>query len=113
MEGEMLVVKPGDVPLPRMVIELTGHIVKTADSTARIDVIIGPSARSFTWTARDVATGKFTLTMDGYVPGGQVPSSLPVSAIAMVTKETGAGAVWVSLEEIKVKLTKFDLAIVQ
>jgi hypothetical protein len=110
MEGEMIVVKPGDVPLPRMVIELSGHIIKTVNSTARIDVTIGPSSRSFTWAAKDVASGRFTLLMDGQVPGGKVPSSLPVSAIAMVTKDPGSGAVWVSLEEIKVKLTKFDVA---
>ncbi|MFT3670911.1 hypothetical protein [Aestuariivirga sp.] len=106
VEGNLVVDEPGTVTSPYMVIELTGHIVKTQNSTVRIDVKVGNAHRSVTWPSDDVHTGKFKEQMTVQIPEGALPPYYPVTALAFVSK-TGSDAVaMVSLEKIAVRIGK-------
>ncbi|MBL8789524.1 MAG: hypothetical protein JNM45_03445 [Rhizobiales bacterium] len=113
VEGNLVVDEPGTVTSPYMVIELTGHIVKTQNSTVRIDVKVGNSHRSITWPSDDTHTGKFREQITMQLPEGALPSYFPVTALAFVSK-TGKGSVaMVSLEKISVRIGKVTTAATQ
>jgi hypothetical protein len=113
VEGNLVVDEPGTVTAPYMVIELSGHIVKTQNSTVRIDVKVGKAHRSITWPSDDVHTGKFKEQMTVQIPEGALPAYYPVTALAFVSK-TGKGAVaMVSLEKISVRIGKVSAAATQ
>jgi hypothetical protein len=108
--SEMVVPKTGKMPLPEMRVTLSGHVIKTADSLARIDIQIGAAKRSFTWGSGEVKSGRFELTFNEPVPGGKLPKAFPVSAIALVTKEQRAAVVMVSLDSITLTLASARVA---
>jgi hypothetical protein len=110
VEGNLIVAEPGFLTSPYMVIELRGHIVKTPDSTARIDVRIAGKNHTVSWLAEDVQAGKFMITLNEKVPAGALPSYFPVSALAFVTNAAKSGAVMVSLEKINIRIGKVRLA---
>lgn len=110
MEGELIVEQPTYVALPQMLIELTGHIVKTPNTWARLDVTIGSVKRSFSWKGDDVQSGTFKFNILESIPGGKVPPAFPVSALAFATRTKEGGAVMVSLDKIQVKLGNFQVA---
>ena len=107
MQGDMIVEQPGFVSLPVMVITVSGHIIKTAHSTARIDLQVGAASRRFFWGSDDVQSGRYSFTITETVADGKVPPLFPVTVLAFVTKDPGDGAVLVSLEKIQVKLGNF------
>ncbi len=109
-EANLIVEEPGYVSSPEMTIELNGHIVKSVQTTARIDVRIGSENRSVTWNAEDVQAGVFKIMLKVAAPAGKLPPYIPVSAIAFVTNDGRDGAVMVSLEKIVVRVTKVLLA---
>lgn len=110
MNGSFVVVQPSNLPLSSMTIELQGHIVKTAGSTATLDITIGGVLKTITWGPDDVVSKVFNIKLNEPIPNGVVPVILPVSAIALVTKNADEGAVLVSLESIKVNLGQLTLA---
>jgi hypothetical protein len=113
VESVLVVIEPAYVPSPTMVIELNGHIVKTAKTTVRIDVRIGDISRTVVWKAEDVQTGKFKIKLTEPMPDGKMPSSFPVSALAIVSKDGNDGAAMVSLEKVIVRLGKVRTAAAQ
>jgi hypothetical protein len=113
VEGNLVVLEPGYVTSPYMVIELSGHIIKTTDTTARIDIKIAGKSHSVTWPLDDVKSGKFTIKLDAPMAEGKLPAYLPVSAIAFVTNAKKAGAAMVSLEKITIRLGKVRLSVAQ
>jgi hypothetical protein len=94
---------------PEMVIELSGHVVKTLGTTARIDIKIGKNHRTVAWTSDDIEAGKFSVTLTEKIPNGPLPAYLPVSALAFVTKPGKNGAAMVSLEKVIVRIGKLRL----
>jgi hypothetical protein len=110
MEGNFVVQQPQKVSLPFMTVQLRGHIVKTKGSTASLDITIGSALKTIKWNADEVAAKAFDITITEAIPNGELPVLLPVSAIALVNKEAGAGAVLVSLESIDVTFTPLNVA---
>ena len=108
--AHIVVTEPGYVSEPGMTIELSGHIVKTAGTTARIDIQIGKIRRVVLWKSEDVQAGKFKLSLDEAMPTGKLPPYFSVSALVFVTKEGKTGAAMVSLEKVVVRVGKVRLA---
>ena len=110
VEGNLIVIEPGYISLPYMVIELSGHIVKTAQTTVRLDVRIGEIERTVSWKPGDVQAGKFKIELNAPMQEGKLPTTFPVSAMAIVTKDGSEGVAMVSLEKIVVRLGKVRTA---
>jgi hypothetical protein len=109
VEANLVVTDPGIVTQSDMIIELTGHVVKTTRTTARIDIRIGNSNRTVAWDSDDVLSGKFQITLNQPMSAGQLPDYFPVSALAFVTKDGKEGAAMVSLEKVVVRMGKIQL----
>jgi hypothetical protein len=110
MIGDFVVQQPHHVSLPTMTVELSGHIIKTAGSTAHLEVTIGASKKIVDWTSTEVLSGPFTVTMNEAVPNGQLPAPFPISALVTVSKEAGGGAVLISLDKIDVGIGQVRVA---
>ncbi len=111
VEGNLVVLETGYVTKPYMVIELEGHIVKTAESTVRIDIKISGKNHSVTWPLDDVKSGKFKVKLDAPMVEGKLPAYIPVSAIALVTNDNKkGGAAMVSLEKITIRVGKVNVS---
>lgn len=113
VEGNLVVAEQGYVTAPYMIIELTGHVVKTVQTTARIDVSIGDMRRTVTWKADDVQAGRFKIELKAPLKAGKLPGYFPVSALAIVTKEGKSGAAMVSLAKITLRIGKVRVAQLQ
>jgi hypothetical protein len=109
-EANLIVVEPGLVSSSNMIIELSGHVVKTAQTTARIDVRIGDIRRTVSWKSDDVESGRFNIEFKAIMTGSKIPDYLPVSAIAFVTNNSDRGAAMVSLTKIVVRFSNASLA---
>jgi hypothetical protein len=110
VEANLVVTEPGDTLPSSMVIELTGHIIKTVDTSVRLDIRVGGLRRVVNWKADDVHSGRFHISLNGPTTGEKLPDYLPVSALAFVTKEGKEGAAMVSLDKIVVRLGNMNLA---
>jgi hypothetical protein len=111
VEGNLVVLETGYVTQPYMVIELEGHIVKSAESTVRIDIKIAGKNNSVTWPLDDVKSGKFKVKLDAPMVEGKLPAYIPVSAIALVTNANKkGGAAMVSLEKITIRVGKVTVS---
>jgi hypothetical protein len=102
--GNFTVMQPYNVSLPVAKIELKGHIVKTAASTARLDIIVGDAKEKIIWDENEVAAGVFDKTLNVVIANGVVPVVFPVSATLLVTKSPGSGAIFISLDSIDVEI---------
>ena len=98
--ANIVVDKPGTVIGPEMIIELEGHVVKTVQSTVRLDIHVGDVKKSLIWRADEIKSGIFKITINEKVPVGVVPALIPVSAVAFVTQAGEGHAAMVSLEKI-------------
>jgi hypothetical protein len=108
--GEFLIQQPHYVTLPAINIELKGHIIKTAGSTARLEVTIGSNKETIIWSANEVLAAPFSKTITSPITAGTLPVPFPINASAYVNKDAGGGAVLVSLESIEVKIGHMRLA---
>jgi hypothetical protein len=109
--ANIVVDKPGAIISPDMIIELEGHVVKTMQSTVRLDIHVGDIKKSFNWNADEIKSGIFKITLNEKVSVGVLPALIPVSAIAFVT-QTGEGhAAMVSLEKIMLRYSSPQIAI--
>ncbi len=102
--GNFTVLQPYNVSLPIAKIQLKGHIIKTAASSARLDIVIGDAKEKIFWDENEVAAGQFDKTLNVSIANGQVPVVFPVSATLLVTKNPGSGAIFVSLDSIDVEI---------
>jgi hypothetical protein len=104
MEGEFVVGQPRTIALNSMKVELQGLIVKTPGTIAELTVKIGGMDKTFRWKADEVKSGRFMEQMTVSIPNGELPVPFPVSAIATVSRSKEAGAVLLSLDQIKVTI---------
>jgi hypothetical protein len=102
--GEFVVSQPAFVSLPKMVVEVHGHIVKAAGSTANIALTVGPSTQTITWASTDVDSGNFARTFTADVPNGQLPTPFPISATILVTRDQSAQPILVTVDQLTVKV---------
>lgn len=102
-KANIVVDKPGSAFGPYVVIELEGHVVKTLQSTARIDIQIGELKKTIEWNEDQIKSGIFKITINENIPEGVMPALIPVSAIAFVTQAGNGHAAMVSLEKIQLK----------
>ena len=109
--GNFTVMQPYNVTLPTAKIELKGHIVKTAASSARLDIVVGDAKEKIIWEENEVAAGLFDKTLNVVIANGVVPVVFPVSATLLVTKSVGSGAIFVSLDSIDVEIGPQRVAI--
>jgi hypothetical protein len=98
--ANIVVDRPGDSFGPEMVIELEGHVVKTAQATVRVDIHIGSMKKTLEWKADEIKAGIFKITFNEIIPPGVLPKLIPVSALAFVTQTGDGHAAMVSLEKI-------------
>lgn len=112
-EANLVVDQPGLPTPPYMVIELSGHVIKTPQSTVRIDVQIGKTHRTVSWQADEIHAGRFKIELKELVPDGKLPAYYPVSALAFVTKAGASAAAMISLEKIVVRMGKMHVAATQ
>jgi hypothetical protein len=110
MIGSLAVAKSVRNLGPQLTIELIGHIVKTSDSSVRIDIQIGDVKHSVVWKNDEVKSGQFKIFLDEKMPAGGMPGRLAASALAMVTKQGDGRAAMVSLEKINLHLGKYRVA---
>jgi hypothetical protein len=108
--ANLVVTEPGFASSSAVTIQLSGHVVKTARTTARIDVQVGGKTYSVRWTSDDVEAGRFSRTFKATLSEGKLPSYVPVSAIAFVTRERDGGAVLVTLEKMTIVFDSIVLA---
>jgi hypothetical protein len=113
IQGNLVVTEAGYVSSPYMQIELNGHVVKTADTTVRLDIKIDGKNHTTSWLADDIQAGKFKITLNAEMAEGKLPAYFPVSAIAFVTNSSKGGAAMVSLEKINIRVGKVRLAATQ
>jgi hypothetical protein len=85
-----------------MRVTITGHIVKTSGSTARVDIAAGEAKHSFVWPTDEEKSGRFNISFNYNMPSGNLPSAVPLSAIAFVTKENKTSVVLVTIEKIEI-----------
>jgi hypothetical protein len=108
--GNFVVQQPHRMLLPTMRIELRGHIIKTTGSTARLDLTIGNNKKTIEWKTDEAASKSFDIKLNEVIADGELPVPFPISAMAFVNKEPGAGAVLVSLESIDVNISQLKVA---
>jgi hypothetical protein len=104
--GQFLVSQPKKVELDQVRAKVAGLIVKTAGTTARIDITIGGATQSIEWAASDVKAERFETEIMGELPNGRITAPFPVSAIALVKREAGAGSVLVTVDTITIEVSK-------
>jgi hypothetical protein len=103
--ANIVVESPGTTVGPEMIVELQGHVVKTIQSTVRLDIYIGDVKRSVTWSSDEVKSGIFKVTLNEKMPAGVLPSLIPVSALGFVTQAGEGHVAMVSLEKIVLNFT--------
>ncbi len=111
--GEFVIQQPHQASFPSVTVELRGHIIKTAGTTARLEVTIGDIKKTVEWKADQALSEPFLTTISAPIANGIIPTPFPVSAIAFVNKDAGSGAVLVSLEKIDVRIGQTRVASVQ
>ena len=99
-EANLRTNKSGSVFGPDIAIELTGHIVKTAEATVRLDIHIGSLQKTVLWNADDVKSGAFKITLNEKFDAGPMPGYFPASALAFVTQSGDGHVAMVSLEKV-------------
>jgi hypothetical protein len=109
VSGNIIVDTPGTSCDPEMIVDLEGHIVKTVNSTARLDIHVGKIHRSVVWNSDDVKSGTFNITLKEKVEACVLGDYIPASALAFVTKEGDGHAAMVSLEKITVRHSVSDI----
>ena len=100
VEGNLITNRPGTDFGPDVVIELSGHVIKTAQSTVRLDIHIGSLQKSVLWSADDIKSGAFKITLNEKLEAGHMPNYFTASALAFVTQEGDGHVAMVSLEKI-------------
>lgn len=104
--GQFLVNQPQKVELEQVRAKVAGLIVKTAGTTARIDVTIGGVTKTIEWAAGDVKAERFEADIMGALPNGRIESPFPVSAIALVKRDAGGGSVLVTVDTITIEVSR-------
>jgi hypothetical protein len=98
--GYIVIEKPGTLCGPEMLINLHGHIVKTTNSTVRLDIQVGHMQRSIIWSPDKIESGKFNIALTEKSQACVSGNYIPVTALAFVTKEGHDHAAMISLEKV-------------
>lgn len=110
VEGNLVVLERGYLSSPYLIIELSGHVVKTAGATARIDIRIAGKDRKFVWGVEDVKSEAFTIRFNETLSEGKLPANFPIAAFALATKTKQGAVAMVSLEKIRIRVGQVRLA---
>jgi hypothetical protein len=102
--GQFLLTQPKRSNLETLHATIGGLIIKTAGSTARIDLAFGDIKKTVVWQDTDVKVERFETEVTAVIPGGRVPVPFPVEAILLVTKQANSGAVLLTVDTIKLEL---------
>jgi hypothetical protein len=102
--GQFLLTQPKRSDLSSLRATIGGLIVKTAGSSARIDVRFGDIKKTIEWLDTDVKAERFETEVTAVIPGGRIPVPFPVEAILLVKKPAGSGAVLLTVDSIKIEL---------
>lgn len=108
--ANIIVDKPGTTTGPELVIELEGHVVKTLQSTVRLDIQVGNVKKSLVWSADEIKSGIFKVSLNEQIAVGVMPDLIPVSALAFVTQSGEGHAAMVSLEKIVLRYSSPQVA---
>ena len=104
VERNLVTNRPGTNFGSEIIIELTGHVIKTAQATVRLDIHIGSLQKSVLWAADDIKSGVFKITLNEKLEAGPMPSYFPASALAFVTQSGDGHVAMVSLEKVVFKM---------
>ncbi len=99
-EGNLVTNRPGTDFGPDVVIELSGHVIKTAQATVRLDIRIGALEKSVLWSSDDIKSGAFQITLNEKLESGPMPIYFPASVLAFVTQQGDGHVAMVSLEKV-------------
>jgi hypothetical protein len=103
--GQLIVLKPANVPLPSLSITLEGHLVKTLGSDVRIDLTVGDFRKTFNWSADQTHNGVFREAISATPRDRHMKDPLPVSIVAWVTRPKTAGATLLTVDKLSVNVT--------
>ncbi len=104
--GQLVILKPSQVKRPTITAKIFGHVIKTAGTTARIDVVIGNQSKKIEWNAAAVLSGTFEESIVVTAPDRNLVEPLAVSAIVLVNRPADGGAIAVTIEKITVAVTE-------
>jgi hypothetical protein len=111
LSGHFDIDQPKSDPAAYYRVELRGHIIKSADSVARLVVTIGTEHKMLEWPKGSAASEPFVTTIEsGVQPGGRLPDPFAISAAAYARKGDDGGAALVSLESISIATGNAKLA---
>ena len=105
VQGNLVTNRPGTDFGPDVVIELSGHVIKTAQSTVRLDIHIGSLQKSVLWRSDDIKSGAFQITLNEKLESGRMPNYFPASVLAFVTQEGDGHVAMVSLEKVVFRMS--------
>lgn len=108
--GYFTVQQPRSAAMSNLHIDLKGNIVKTAGSTASLDVKIGSEHQLIEWQDGEEAAGPFVRTIKAAIAGGQLPNPFTISITANAKKQPDKGAAVISLEAIEIRAGSAKLA---
>jgi hypothetical protein len=86
-----------------MQIELKGRIVKTAGSTAGLDVNIGNQHQVIEWKENEEVAQPFVRTIQAAIAGGQLPNPFAIAINVYAKKTPDKGAAIITLESMEVR----------
>jgi hypothetical protein len=111
--GHFEVSQPARLPIRKVEVEISGLIIKSAGSTAMINVNFGGTTKTITWGEADTLAQAYKETITIELPDGRLPAPFPVEAIATVKKAPNGSSVLVTLKEINVRMGELSTASTQ
>ncbi len=100
--GQFLATQPKRVELGSFKATVSGLIVKTAGTTARIDFSFGDIKKTVEWQDADVKSERYTTEIVAAVPGSRIPVPFPVTALLLAKKADSTGTVLITVDSIKI-----------
>jgi hypothetical protein len=104
LSGSFLVSQPSKLQLTSLHAKVSGIIVKTQGSTARLDLAFGDTKSVIEWTEAETKSERFTREFDAIIPNGKLQSPFVITAFALVKKPGKEGAALVTLDSIDIQI---------
>ncbi len=111
--GNFAVDQPKFMPIKKVDIDVSGVIIKTNGTTAKINITIGDTVKTVEWPAEKEIAESFTTTITIDLPDGRLPSPFPVTANVQVNKPSDSGSALVSIKEINMRVGAISTASTQ
>ncbi len=101
--GHFLLTQPKSADLSSVKVVVSGLIIKTAGTDARLDMQFGGIAQTIEWQAAEIKNERFEKTLTLLVPGGRLPTPFDISAILLVKRNDNTGAVLISVDSLRLE----------